>query len=210
MKKIIYFLIFIFIQTSITAQNLPIKKSDYLRIDNNKEKDPVVGSTYLAKTFKPLIIKTRDNKIGKFKSGNYNIKKGKFFTKTVEGNFSIDDTSVTEIVFLGYRFKKINDQYYAFPFKERIDIVKKYELHIQSGPKDPLSKAKIKPDSYVVKEAYYLLNKEGEPESFKLKKKNILSLFSKEKSSSIKKYMKENKLSYRKEKDLKVLFSNIK
>lgn len=208
MKQLTYFLIIVLsIQLNLEAQNLPIRESDYLKLDQKKEVDPVEGSTYLAKVFKPLIIKTTDNKVGKFTSGNYNIKKGRFFAKTSKGTFRVEDALVSEIVFLGYRFRKIEDQYYALLSEGEATILKKYELSIQSGPRDPLSKAKIKPDKYVVKEAFCILDKNKKIKKIKLKKKSILDLFSKDKESLIKKYMKDNKLSYRKEKDLQRLFN---
>ena len=186
-----------------------ISNTGHVNSLSNGEDKNIKGSTFLtAKDFKPIIVKTIGNKVGKYSQGTFNVKTGQFIVKKADGKLvAIDDSLVKEVVFLGNSFKKIDGEYYAFLSEGEISFLKKYKLDVVNGSVDPLSKEKVTPDKYVIKELYFTLNKGQSPKTIKLKKKNILKLFTKEQVAKIKKMVKEKKLSYKKERDLKLLFN---
>ena len=84
-----------------------------------------------------------------------------------------------------------------------IKILKGYEVGIKYNEPDPLM-VKKNVDNYFTTVTYYIRKEEG-IKQIKLKKKTVLGLLS-DKASFVSKFVKENKLSYKNEKDINKIF----
>ena len=86
-------------------------------------------------------------------------------------------------------------------------LLKEYKIDIKIGEPHPLM---LEPttDEYIIKSSYYIKRGNG-IEKFKLSKKNILGLVSKENVKKMEQFVKENKLSYKKDKDVNQMLTYI-
>lgn len=217
MKTLVFFLLLSFSCLTVVSQNLPLENvlsdNGYLNGDNvnmKEGKNKIVGSTFLTKNeLKPIVIKTVGGKAGTFDLGTFDVRTGKFVLKKDGVLYAVEDGVISEIEFLGYTFKKVNGVFHAMISEGETSLIKKYQLDIIPGSIDPMSKEQISPDRYQIKEIYFLLKNDGTPQEVKLKKKSILKKLTKDQANQAKKIAKEEKLSFKKEKDLKRIFNNI-
>ena len=106
--------------------------------------------------------------------------------------------------FKSFHFNKTNDDkiFEIIWDGDLFALLKDYSTEIKTikpeGYKDFSS------DKYIVRKSYYLI-KDNKIEKFKLSKKNVLSLL-KLNHKGVEKYVKQNKMSYKKDKDLKKIF----
>ena len=113
----------------------------------------------------------------------------------------MDISRTKSVIFDNKKFEIIDNQFYQRISKGNLNIFKKYDIKIVEGVKDAISKIKMTDDRYVIQEKYYL--KRGlELEKIKISKKRIFKLFKDEQKKKVKKYVKENSLKFKKEKDL--------
>ena len=93
-----------------------------------------------------------------------------------------------------------NNKFYEVVYEDqKITLLKGYHVSLVQASPNPMvnrSKNKIKRHT-----SYYIFNN-GAMQSFKLKKSNILNLVSNEQAKKLEQYVKDNKLSYKKEKDI--------
>jgi len=159
------------------------------------------------------IIHATNGKSYRLKNVNFNIKNRVFEYKNEQDSIIGFDLNGAAIIinsrkFKSFYFKKTNDN-------KIFEIVYNSDLFVLL--KDYSSEVKIiKPEGYrdyskneyIIRKAYYVL-KDNKIEPFKLKKRNILSLLNNN-SDTIEKYIRKNRLSYKKEEDLKEMFKYLK
>jgi len=180
-----------------------------------KSKYILKGSYHVFPTWKNNGILRMDNKTYRINGVNLNVKTDNLEAKIPGDSIFIFNFSKAE-------YAKINNRTFKslFFFKEnknkvveviyegsQFKLYKKYEVAIELGRVDPLM-VKKKVNKYYLNSKYYLKTDNGFKE-ITLKKKNILPLF-KDKSSDVYKYIKTNKLSYKKDRDLKKIFKYYK
>ncbi|EDP72078.1 hypothetical protein FBALC1_13292 [Flavobacteriales bacterium ALC-1] len=210
MKHFITFLLLLNVYL-MNAQNLPatsiVSESGFIASKDLGE-NAISGSFLLSDDWvTDAVVYTNDNKTYKPDFINFNVKLNTFIIKIAEDSlFTFDKTKVKSVQFNSKSFEIINDKYYENLSKGKLNMYKAYYLNLQKGSIDPISKSKITEDKYVIKSKYFLKEKENLKE-LKLSKKNILKLCEKEKVSVIKKFIKENDLSIKKDKDLKKILA---
>ncbi|HIP48762.1 MAG TPA: hypothetical protein EYG92_07345 [Lutibacter sp.] len=211
--KFISFFLFLLTTNYTFSQVDPVASKKY-----NRSGDVVVystpneikGSNYLFKTWenKNVIHYKEGNQI--LKNININVKDNNFEFKISEKSVLIIDPKNIEYITINYK----NYKFYSFEgshnkifeivaLSKKIEILKSFEIYFVKGIANPVITNPI--DKYVLKTRYHI-KKEDKISDFKLKKKRILSIFS-DKKDEITKYVKKNKLSYKKEKDVKQIFS---
>ncbi|QMU63730.1 MAG: hypothetical protein GKR88_05125 [Flavobacteriaceae bacterium] len=114
-------ILFVFMTNPVCSQNLPsiVNEGNYLKSDQLKSnyEETIEGSIYLTKEFKPLMVTVNREKIT-YPEAIYDIKNSGFIVKKQNGSLAvIDDTKITEILFEGQRFKKIDGIYYVMLFE---------------------------------------------------------------------------------------------
>ena len=217
MKTFVTFLLLFFSYANALGQNLPIENvlsdNGYINGNNvsvNTNESKITGSTFLTQNeLKPIVIQTVDGKAGAYDQATFDVRTGKFVLSKDGTLYAVEDGLISKIEFLGYTFKKVNGVFHAMISEGDVSLIKKYQLDIIPGSIDPMSKEKISPDRYQIKEIYFLLTKDEAPKEVKLKKKSILKKLTKDQENKAKKIAKKEKLSFKREKDLKRIFNNI-
>ena len=221
MKKLLYLSLLV-LANSLQAQSKAISPVNDIQSANqslatgglwvsSKTNDEIVGTPYLFNTWNNLSKLYTDEAMYSLNSFNYNIELERFEAKFSEDSILIMNTGnlkkivINTIELTPYyddEFKKIN----FFQEVAKIDravLLKKFLVRIQEGSFNPMTQAKIKPDSYVKEEQYYIKYKdEVNLKPIKLKKSAILKLIKSDYQSKIKIYAKEHKLKYSKVSDV--------
>jgi hypothetical protein len=192
---------------SIEAQNLPsigiISESGFIA-DKGESENIILGSVLLNdRWITNAEVLTINSETYLPKAINFNVKLETFVVKIAEDSlFRLDKSKVKSVQFDDKSFEILNDKYYENLSKGKLNVYKDYYLSINKGATDPISKAKLTEDKYVIKSKYYI-QKEEILEELKISKKNILKLFVKEKASAVKKFIKKNSLSVKDNIELK-------
>lgn len=100
-----------------------------------------------------------------------------------------------------FNFNEKKRIFEVITYTQNIDLLKGFDLRFVEGRASPLVSDPV--NEYVINSRYFV-RKEG-VFKFKLKKKKILSLFNDKKQELIK-FVKQNGLSYKKEKDVAQMF----
>ncbi len=178
----------------------------------NYNKTEIVGSTYVFTNWKNIGVIDIDNKKYRLANINFNIKTNNFESQVGKDSvFILDIANVNHVYINNKKFKsfyfskKKRDKSFEIIYDgDDFKLLKGYEVGIKYGETDPLM-VKKKVDTYFITKTYYIRTG-TDIQEIKLKKKKILSLF-KDKAEQINKFAKENKLSFKKEIDLKKIFS---
>ncbi len=187
----------------------------FLRLRTNPKKYEIEGTVYAFEKWDNLGRIYIDRKAYRLNNVNFNM-----WTNTIEAQVGKDSVYVFDLANVEYASinnRKFKSFYFAKDNKNKIfevlyeeegfSVLKGYVVDIKRGEVDPLM-VKKKTAKYYTTKTYYI--KQGNAiEVMTLKKKSMLPLF-KEKSSLVSAFVKENKLSYKKEVDLKKVFSYYK
>jgi hypothetical protein len=174
------------------------------------------GSYHLFEDWDHLgIIKTTQDKSFKIENINFNIKDNRYESKIGNDSIFVFDLENVDYLLIDYRkFRSYNlPKNDANVIMEVIvdhsafALLKEYKIDIKIGEPHPLM---LEPttDEYIIKSSYYIKRGNG-IEKFKLSKKNILGLVSKENVKKMEQFVKENKLSYKKDKDVNQMLTYI-
>ncbi len=185
---------------------------DYARIMIPKKTPNIKGNIHAFKSWDNRGVLNVDKKAYRLNNVNFNI-----WTNTIESQVGKDSIYIFDLANVNYASinnRKFKSFYFSKKNKnqifevlhdgEDIQVLKYYEIEIKRGEVDPLMVEK-KMAKFLITKSYYI--KEGiNIKKIALKKKNILPLF-KDKSNQVSQFVKENNLSYKKEKDLKKIFN---
>ncbi len=169
----------------------------------------VEGSVHLFKKWNNnAVIITNDNQRFTIKNINLNIERNTFESKISEDslftfNFNnIDKFIINNKVFKNYYYDDDNRVYELIYQSDEFNIMKGHKVQLIEGSANPMVNRKF--DRNIQKSSYYIM-KEGKIKPFKLKKKKILRLVDGdvERAQKIEQYVKENRLSYKKEYDVR-------
>ena len=176
----------------------------------NKPKN-IVGDIYVFKGWNNRSKIVIGDQVYKLSNINLNIKTDKFEAKVGKDSMFVFNTSNINHIFINNR--KFKSFYFLKEDKNKnfeiiydgkvIKILKGYEVGIKYNEPDPLM-VKKNVDNYFTTVTYYIRKEEG-IKQIKLKKKTVLGLLS-DKASFVSKFVKENKLSYKNEKDINKIF----
>jgi len=173
----------------------------------------VKGSIYLFKDWDNSSVIEVDSKKYLLKSVNYNILADQFQFKVSEDSvFVFDNTIIGEVTLNNKKFKQFyfgldeGNQFCEILFEgEKSSLLKKHNVKFDRAQPNPLMLKDIS-DKYKKTAKYYLIDNTSKTiTSVKLKKKSLQAIF-KSKSGDIDAYVKNNKLSFKKETDLKKIF----
>jgi hypothetical protein len=174
-------------------------------------KDPGVdGTPYLFKNWQTLAtIHTGNGKQYAITNLNYDTKLNRFVSKiSVDSVFVFEPSDLKEAVLYNRKFRRyyVNNiyQYYQIiAFANGKEVLKQNFKDLKKGIEDPLTQQKSK-SKYILKTKYFLNSEKG-METLKLKKKPFYKIFG-DKASIIKKYVKTNNLSFRRDTDISKIF----
>ena len=174
------------------------------------------GSIYLFNNWKnyPVVVKTKDNKIFTLDNVNFNLRTNRLVTKISQDSiFVLNMKSIETVDIQGKVFKKVDTEIGSRIFEviyesEKVSLLNFHSVKLVEGSVNPMLSRKT--DKLVHKEVYYVLNDQGINE-LRLKKKSILNSFASNdnEKNSLLKYFLENKLSFKKIDDVKVVLNNL-
>jgi hypothetical protein len=175
------------------------------------EVDPGIdGDPYLFNNWNTLAtIHVAGGKKFTISNLNYDTKLGRFVSKvTLDSVFVFELSNLKEASFNKTKFKRYqvnnsSEYYEVIASSKGREILKKNIKKVKKFRKDPLTGKKNK-DKYILEATYFLNSKKGIHE-FKMKKKSFLKIFG-NLSPKVKKYMKRNKLSIKKDTDIYKIF----
>lgn len=178
----------------------------------------IEGSKYLYDDWTNVgVLETAKNKKYRIKNLNYDVQKDVFVSKISKDSVhEFNTVNFKKIVINNKNFKVVNkNDENGSVFMEIVgeskefSLLKDYKLTIRGGVFSPTTGQGN--DEYVISYRYYL-EKDGTLSPIKLKKAELLKVFG-SKADDIKSFAKKNKLSFKKDKDVKRLFlhyNNIK
>jgi len=176
----------------------------------NKPKK-IVGNIYVFENWNNKCKITIGDEVFKLTNINLNMKTDRFEAQIGKDSMFVFNTSNVDYIFINNR--KFKSFYVPQKNKNRnfeiiydgndLKVLKGFEVGIKYNEPDPLM-VKKNVDNYFTTVTYYIKNGEN-INKIKLKKKSILALFN-DKADLVSKYVKENKLSYKKEKDINKMF----
>ena len=185
---------------------------DYARILIPKPDYKIEGSVYAFERWDNKGLLQVDKSAYKLSNINFNMRTNSIEAKVGKDSVYIFDLANVEHAFINNR--KFKSYYFAKDRKDRIfeqlhedkefDILIGYEVGVRKAEIDP-TMVKKQVSKYFTTKTYYI--KRGiDIKPLRLKKKEILPLFG-SKSNDVAIFVKENKLSYKKDYDLKKIFS---
>lgn len=171
----------------------------------------IEGNIHVFKNWNNKCILSIQDKVYKLANINLNILTNKFESQISKDSvFVFNFPTFNHILINNRKFKNIyvqkehkNEIFELIYDGEEIKILKRYEIGVKHNEPDPLMIRK-NVDSYFKRITYYVKNGENIKE-IKLKKKSILALFN-NKAKIVSEFVAENKLSYKKEKDINKIF----
>jgi hypothetical protein len=124
--------------------------------------------------------------------------------KTKNEVFIFDKSAIDSLEISGRKFNKLNGSFYeTLSSGKNLGLLKRYTTRVQKGQFNPTD-GTTTPSRLVQMDDYYTV-RDGQIQKFKPSKGNIMELFA-DKQSEIKKLIKDEKLSYKDEQDLKRIF----
>lgn len=215
---IMLYLSFNFAQTSDTALNFESDIESSIRLFNlggegtvSTRPKEILGNIHVFKNWNNKCVLSIEGKVYKLANINLNILTNKFESQMNKDSVFVFNFPTFDHIFINNRkFKNFyiskehkNETFELIYDGEDIKILKRYEVGVKHNDPDPLMIRK-NADSYFKRINYFV--KEGNDfKNIKLKKKDILLLFD-DKVDLVSKYVKENKLSYKSDKDLNKMF----
>jgi hypothetical protein len=170
----------------------------------------VKGSPYLFENWTNIsTIYSGEGKMFTVRNLNYDTKIDRFVTKVsvdsvyVFNTRSLKQAKVNNQFFKLYNKNNVYSYFELIAFGKGKEILKQSKKKIKKGAKDPFTNS-YKQDRYVLNVKYFVNSEEGMQE-LQLKKKSFLALFGKH-ASQIKKFMKKQKLSFKKDLDIAEIF----
>ena len=174
------------------------------------------GSIYLFNNWKnyPVVVKSKDNKIFTLDNVNFNLRTNRLVTKISQDSiFVLNMKSIETVDIQGKVFKKVDTEIGSRIFEviyesDKVSLLNFHSVKLVEGSVNPMLSRKT--DKLVHKEVYYVLNGQGINE-LRLKKKSILNSFASNdnEKNSLLNYFLENKLSFKKIDDVKVVLNNL-
>lgn len=171
-----------------------------------------IGSNYLFEKWDNMNIAYLRDTIVRFETLNINVKDNNFESKISEDQvYVISPTSL--------KYVKFNDKVYKYYYdnnenknrifqvvagNEEYTILKGFKTHMIEGKTNPVVTEVIN-KQVIDKRTYVYVIKSKSIQRVHLNKKNMLPLFG-NKKKKIEKFVKDNKLSYKKDEDLKSIF----
>ena len=200
------------IKNSEIKRNSGLRSNAYFYQPNMKTS----GSIYLFREFNNTarIFDKRNNDVYIQKNINFNIQRSMFETKVhPDSIYSYNFNNIDKIRVNGREFRS----FYYEPLQrgkifevvgETKDfvIIRTFKIDVQEANPNPMLARK---DAKFIQREDYFLAKGDKMDEFKFKKRNILKLFSNEQADRAKAYAKEKNLSFRKRKDLQLIFNHI-
>ncbi len=183
----------------------------FLRLRTDPKKVEVKGTVYAFKDWGNIGSLHIDGKNHHLADVNFNM-----WTNTIESRVGKDSVYIFDLANVEYASinnRKFKSFYFAKENKDKIfevlydgdefTMLKGYEVGIKRGDPDPLMVKKVV-NKYFTTKTYYI--KDGNNfKAITLKKKSMLPLF-KDKANVVGVFVKQNKLSFKKDKDLKKIF----
>ena len=220
--KLIFFLLLInhncFSQTVGPGLNggelgMTYQMQDYASLTrlNNSAKGEIITTYFLYNDWQnncTLIIKGKKLKLNKV---NFKIETNEFLLeKGKDSVFSFNKKDIDLITINGvrYKYKDFKNEKKFFEIllerKNGLSFYKGYNIRVL--PKSDIGVLNRPYDVKVKEEKFYVSDGES-INTIKLKKKKIIKLFKKEKQNSVSKFIKKNKLSYKKVNDIIKIFN---
>ena len=176
----------------------------------NKPKK-IVGNIYVFENWNNKCTIAIGAEAFKLKNINLNMKTNRFEAQVGKDSMFAFNTSNIDYIYISNRkFKSFympqinkNRNFEIIYDGNDLKVLKGFEVGVKYNEPDPLM-VKKNVDNYFTTHTYYIKKGEDVTE-IKLKKKAILSLFN-DKTDLVSKYVKENNLSYKSEKDLNKMF----
>lgn len=171
----------------------------------------IEGSKYLYDDWKNVgVLETAKNKKYRIGNLNYDVQKDVFVSKISKDSVhEFNTVNFKKIVINNKNFKVVhkNDENGSIFMEvvgesEELSLLKDYKLTVRGGVFSPTTGQGN--DEYVISYKYYL-ERNGSITPIKLKKAELLKVFG-SKAEEIKSFAKKNKLSFKKDKDVKKLF----
>lgn len=179
---------------------------DYASFKIPEEKNEIEGNIYVFENWTNRgILKIGKNEF-KLSNINFNMRTNKIESRVGKDSVYIFDLTNVDHIFINNRKFK---NYYFSNQNEILEVVydgddfkmlKDYKVDVKRGEVDPLMVKKKVAKFYT--NTFYYIKKGNDFKKIKLKKKYILLLFD-NKSNLVSDFVKENKLSYKSEKDVK-------
>ena len=214
-----FFSISLMAQVSEGVTKVASTSSDMINITNSNKfgssmtfinpKRRTLGSVHLFKTWKNYaVIITNDKQKFSLNNINLNIERNTFESKVDDGsiftfNFNnIDKFVVNNKIYKNFYYNDDNRVYEMIYEAEEFSIMKGHTIQLIEGSANPMVNRKF--DKYAQKSSYFIM-KDDKIKPFKLKKKKILRLVdgNVERANKIQQFVKENRLSYSKEYDVR-------
>ncbi len=206
---------------SFRAPNNPLKpvnvytRVDYASILIPKKNPEIDGNVHAFKEWNNKGTLNVDKKIYRLNNINFNMR-----TNTIESKVGKDSLYIFDLSNVNYATinnRKFKSFYVTKLNKKEIfevlydgddfSVLIGYEVGVKRGEVDPLMVQNKKAKYYTTKT--YYIKKGTDVKKMVLKKKNVVSLFN-DKSKLVNQFAKENKLSFKKDKDLKKIFNYYK
>ena len=161
-------------------------------------------------------IYSTDKKGYKIPKVNFNVKFNRFEANLSDGSkdsiFAFNSKSIDKVVLGEHEFirKQVEGKgsnYFLELIQEgdKISVLKSYSAVVIPGTINPMTQQKLKEDTIKINSSYYV-DRNGNMEEVKLKKSTVLKIMS-DKKDELKRYMSENKLSFKTDDDIKKIFS---
>lgn len=178
--------------------------------DIDLEKRNIKGSVYLFEKWEnkgEIIVGKKKYVVNNI---NYHVEKEAFMSKIEkDSTFILDKNMFNKIFINGRLFKyiempdKVSTKLHEIMYEGKsISLLKAFSISLIERSKNPMVN---RPQSELKQKSNYYLLKKGELIPFKLKKSNIKYLVEKNRIDDLKSYIKEHKLRFNKEEDLKVI-----
>jgi len=183
-------------------------------LKSSGQKTDIKGSPYLYDSWVNSGKIFLSDKVISIKSFNYNMKSERFEAKISKDSvFAVDPQGVKKIEILGNVFiRTLDPEFQRNSYFQKIAsingklLLEKHIVELKEGQINPMTMQKMEKDALIKKEIFYLANDKGEKlKKFKLRKRSILSLLDKSKASSVKDFVKQNRLKFTDPKDVKAL-----
>ena len=178
-----------------------------------KKSGPKVLGTPFAFKNSTMVINTIDGKSFKVPNGNYNAKANQIVSNFAkDSSFVFNASSIESVTINSYVAKRYKTEEGKFRFffdatpHSEIKLLKAYVATIKSGQINVMTKLKTSPDKYILRDHLMVSTDNKTAVKMRLKKKTILKLFN-DKKALIEKFVDDNDLSYKEEKDLVKIFN---
>lgn len=179
----------------------------------NAKPEEIKGSPHLFDQNQVGIISVKGGKDLQINNMNYNGYTDRIVViVSTDSIFSFDAASISKVVLGTRNFESIRDYkksgsgfYEVVASSDGLKLLKKHHAEIREGAFNPMTQKQQTPDRYAMKSDYYIYQDGGDFKEIKVKRKTISKYF-KNKKKEVENFAKENKLSFKKEEDLKKIF----